>query len=262
MLRKDWTQAGVESRIGVVPRLSHYMKKWTERWRYVEACILCRHVTFKLLDEHQINGFTTRYNKKIACLVDGTVVNLGTSRQNSVLQRSTWSNKSKSNAAQGLAWVSPAGFLLVNSSLFNGRLSEKDTVWLHRELLRVFPRGYGQLVDRGFSACTAAYEHLVQCFFPAFARDLCTSNIIDAKKQSADRNVVETFFSRVKEFRTLSVTVPVERMWMIEIQEATRSLAALSLSLSLCLSLSLSYSLPQLFNYHTIPVWYSYRVLP
>ena len=78
MLRKDWTQAGVESRIGVVPRLSHYMKKWTERWRYVEACILCRHVTFKLLDEHQINGFTTRYNKKIACLVDGTVVNLGT----------------------------------------------------------------------------------------------------------------------------------------------------------------------------------------
>jgi hypothetical protein len=216
MLRKDWTQADVELHIGVVPRLSHYMKKWTERWRDVEACILCRHVTSKLLDGHQINGFTTRYKKKIACLVDGTVVNLGTSRQNSVLQRSTWSNKSKGNAAQGLAWVSPAGFLLVNSSLFNGRLSEKDTVWLHRELLRVFPRGYGQLVDRGFSSCTAAYEHLVQCFFPAFAKDLCTSNIIDAKKQSADRYVVETFFSRVKEFRVLSVTVPVERVWMIE----------------------------------------------
>jgi hypothetical protein len=164
----------------------------------------------------RLNGFTTRYKKKIACLVDGTVVNLGTSRQNSVLRRSTWSNKSKGNAAQGLAWVSPAGFLLVNSSLFNGRLSEKDTVWLHRELLRVFPRGYGQLVDRGFCSCTAAYEHLVQCFFPAFAKDLCTSNIIDAKKQSADRYVVETFFSRVKEFRVLSVTVPVERVWMIE----------------------------------------------
>jgi hypothetical protein len=56
----------------------------------------------------------------------------------------------------------------------------------------------------------------VQCFFPAFAKDLCTSNIIDAKKQSADRYVVETFFSRVKEFRVLSVTVPVERVWMIE----------------------------------------------
>ncbi len=40
-------------------------------------------------------------------------MNLGTSRQNSVLQRSTWSNKSKGNAAQGLAWVSTAGFLLV-----------------------------------------------------------------------------------------------------------------------------------------------------
>jgi hypothetical protein len=102
MLRKDWTQAGVESRVGVVPRLSHTMKTWTERWRDVEASILCRHVTSKLLDEHQINGFTTQYKKSIACLVDGTVVNISTSRQRSGLQRSTWSKKSKSNAGVGL----------------------------------------------------------------------------------------------------------------------------------------------------------------
>ena len=40
----------------------------------------------------------------------------------------------------------------------------------------------------------------LQCFFPAFAKDLCRSTILDAKLQSSDRYVVETFFSRVKEF--------------------------------------------------------------
>ena len=40
----------------------------------------------------------------------------------------------------------------------------------------------------------------LQCFFPAFAQDLCRSTILDAKLQSSDRYVVETFFSRVKEF--------------------------------------------------------------
>ena len=80
-------------------------------------------------------------------------------------------------------------------------------------LPRVFPRGWGQLVDRGFSSCTAAYENL---FFPAFAKDLCRSITLDAKLQSSDRYVVETFFSRVKEFLLLSTTVPVERAWQLE----------------------------------------------
>ena len=87
---------------------------------------------------------------------------------------------------------------------------------MRAELLRVFPRGWGQLVDRGFSSCTAAYENLLQCFFPAFAKDLCRSTILDAKLQSSDRYVVETFFSRVKEFLLLSTTVPVERAWQLE----------------------------------------------
>ena len=163
MLRTGDTQQDLEKVIGKSPRISHYIKNWTTRWLEAEACLLCRHITPALLNAHQISGFGSRYKKPIACLVDGTVVSLGTSRKNTVLQRSTWSNKAKGNAAQGLAWTSPCGLLLVHTSLFNGRLSEKDTVWLHRELLRVFPRGYGQLVDRGFSSCTAAYENLIEC---------------------------------------------------------------------------------------------------
>jgi hypothetical protein len=216
MLKTGKNQQEMEKVVGKSSRFSHYMKTWTRRWLEAEACLLCRHITEDLLEQHQINGFSTRYCKKIACLVDGTTVDLGTPRKNSILQRSTFSNKAGRNAAQGLGWVSPAGLLLLYSSLFNGRLSEKDTVWLHRELLRVFPRGWGQLVDRGFSSCTAAYENLLQCFFPAFAKDLCRSTILDAKLQSSDRYVVETFFSRVKEFLLLSTTVPVERAWQLE----------------------------------------------
>ena len=78
-------------------------------------------------------------------MLDGTVVGLRAARKNSLLTRSTWSNKSKANSAQVLAWTSQAGLLLINTSLFNGRLSEKATGWLHRELLHVFARGYAGL---------------------------------------------------------------------------------------------------------------------
>ena len=108
--------------------------------------MLCKVLTPTLLDAHQIEGFEPRYKKKIVFLLDGSVVGLQTARKNSVLTRSTWSNKSKTNSAQGLAWTSPAGLLLVNTSLFNCRLSEKATVWLHCELLRVFPHGYAGLL--------------------------------------------------------------------------------------------------------------------
>jgi hypothetical protein len=107
-------------------------------------------------------------------------VNLGTFRQNSVLQSSTWSNKSETTQGVGLG-------LANRLSPRRQQPLQRTTPCGHRELLRVIPRGYIQLADRGFSSCTAAYEHLVQCFFPAFAKD-----IIDAKKQSADRYVVET----------------------------------------------------------------------
>ncbi len=66
------------------------------RWMEAEACLLCR----ALLDAHKFSGFGSRYKKPIDCLVDGTVVSLGTSRKTTVLQRSTWSNKAKGNAAR------------------------------------------------------------------------------------------------------------------------------------------------------------------
>ena len=216
MMRTGRSQQDLEQILGRPPRLSVYLGRWTSRWYEAEACIISRHVTPELIDAHQIKGFDQRYKKKIACVVDGSTVNLGTARKNSVLARSTWSNKAQTNAAQGLAWISPAGLLLVNSSLFNGRLSEKATVWLHRELLGVFPPGYAMLVDRGFASCTAAYKNLIQGLFPAFAKDLCRKTILDAKKQSADRYVVETFFSRVKNFLMLAGVVPVERAWLLE----------------------------------------------
>ena len=74
-------------------------EKWTERWLEAEACMLCKILTPTLLDAHQIEGFDTRYKKKIALLLDGTVVGLRTARKNSLLTRRTWSNKSKANSA-------------------------------------------------------------------------------------------------------------------------------------------------------------------
>ena len=73
-----------------------------------EACMLCKILTPTLLDAHQIEGFDTRYKKKIAFLLDGTVVGVRAARKNSLLTRSTWSKKSMDNKGGALTPLAPA----------------------------------------------------------------------------------------------------------------------------------------------------------
>ena len=83
-----------------------------------------------------------------------------TPRKNCYLKRSTYSNKAKANAVQGIAWTTPCGLRLIWTSQFCGRLSETAMGRLHSELLAVFPAGWARLVDRGFSKLTATYKNL------------------------------------------------------------------------------------------------------
>ena len=182
------------------------LRRWIKRWSTVDACLLNKHISEKLLRAHQPSEFEGRYKKPIATLVDGTAVKIETFRGNCYLKRATYCNKVKANAVQGLAWASACGLLLVWTSLFCGRLSETAMGRLHGQLLDGFPAGWARLVDRGFAQLTAAYKNLLQGYYPAFVRDgkISASGANDSKKQSQDRYVVETFFSRVKHWSRLS----------------------------------------------------------
>jgi len=102
------------------------------------------------------------------------------------------------------------------TSLFCGRVSEKEMVRLHRSWLGIFPEGYGRLVDRGFTFCTPFYPNLNQAFSPAHVNrktgDLTHRQVIDARRQSADRYTCEVVYARVKQFRILTGRCPVSRL--------------------------------------------------
>ncbi len=73
-------------------------------------------------------------------------------------------------------------------------------MWLHHKLLDEFPAEFAALVDKGFRHCVGAYLHLLHAYYPTFVHDgeIGVQSVKDSKKQSADRYVVEVFYSRVK----------------------------------------------------------------
>ena len=116
--------------------------------------MLCKILTPTLLDAHQIEGFDTRYKKKIAFLLDGTVVGLRTARKNSLLTRSTWSKKSKANSAQGLVLTSPAGLLLINPACSTAGYQRKPRSGFTASYcvcLRVATQAFGEPEAGGWS---------------------------------------------------------------------------------------------------------------
>ena len=167
--------------------------------------MLNRIITEQLLDSHQPAEMRNRYDKKIACLVDGSVVTIDTARTMSVQLRATYNNKMHTNGALGIVWTSACGLLLVATSLFCGRIGEEALVWRHHQLLDQFPAGWARLVDKGFTHCTGAYKNFLLAYYPAkvVGKEIDVDGIRDARKQSADRYVVEIFYSRVKRWGML-----------------------------------------------------------
>lgn len=169
-----------------------------------------RIINDKLLKSHQPEDIKGRYHFPIACLVDGTVVTIDTARTISLTLRATFNNKMHTQGALGIAWTSACGLLLRSTSMFCGRAGEEALVWLHRRMLDEFPKNFARLVDRGFTHCTGAYKNFLRAFHPAKVRNgrIGVEGVRDSRKQSADRYVVEVFFSRVKMFSMLKDRAP------------------------------------------------------
>jgi hypothetical protein len=194
--------------------MGRYTKKWSQKWSEV-AQIFCR------LDPHadvfaKMQPVGYNYPLPMCCQVDGTCCCIDTSRKYSSKARASYSDKTHTQAAQGVTWSSCIGLVLLCTSLFCARVTEKELVRLHSSWLHVFPPKHGRLVDRGFTFCTQWYKYLVRAFSPAFVNkstgDITHRQVINARRQSADRYCCEVVYSRVKSFRILTGRCPMSKL--------------------------------------------------
>ena len=197
---------------GVPPRrMGKYLQKWSPKWGE-SALAFCRlDPPCDLFSKMQPVGFN--YPLPISHETDGSCVNIGFSRKFSAKARSSYSDKTGTQSAQGLTWSACIGLVLLCTALFCARVSEKELVRMHSAWLDIFPPKHGRLVDRGFTFCTQWYKYLVRAFSPAFVSratgDLTHRQVIDARRQSADRYTCEVVYSRVKTFKILTGKCPV-----------------------------------------------------
>ena len=153
---------------------------------------------------------------------DGSCIDIEMSRQYSSKARSSFSDKTGKQSGQGLTWSACIGLVLLATALYCGRCAEKELVRLHRHWLDIFPPKHGRLVDRGFRYTTKWYKNLVRAFLPAGlagkpkdSKFFTHAEVIDARKQSADRYTCEAVFSRVKQFRVLTGRQPIHNLQYI-----------------------------------------------
>ena len=187
-------------------RMGEYCTKWSKLWSDV-ALVFCRLDPNKRVFE-KIQPVGYNYGMPIAVQTDGSTINIQTSRKFSAKARSSYSDKTGTQAAQGITWSTCIGLVLLVTSLFCARVAEKELVRIHQSWLHIFPKKFGRLVDRGFTFCTQWYKNLLKAFAPAFVNretgDITHRQVLDARMQSSHRYVCEVVYSRVKQFRILT----------------------------------------------------------
>ena len=145
-------------------RCQRVLRVWSPRWEVVAKgyCILDLRSQPDFYDYHQPVGFACKYHKVVACELDGTVTKHDKSRVHSCKARCSYNDKVKHQAGQGLTWTTaigtfacaPAprsefmcvvcallvGLVLLCTTMWCGRTSEKALVRLYRHWLSIFPK--------------------------------------------------------------------------------------------------------------------------
>ena len=200
---------------GIKPQTaSGYMKKWSVKLERT-AKIWCRlRFDREYLLVCQTAGMGEDYSLPISHLVDGTVCQTQFSRSSNSLKRMFYNSKIHSSGTLTLAHTTPSGLVLFATAMFCGGAQEPDLVRIHQSWWDEYPSGFGRLADKGFATFTSFYyKNGSEAIHPKFlsqqtakysktgTKQLQPDSIVDGAKQSKDRYVVETVFSRVK--RTL-----------------------------------------------------------
>ena len=193
---------------------SGYMKKWSKKLERTAKIWSRLRFDGKYLRACQTEGMANSYSLPISHLVDGTVCQAQFSRSSNTLKRIFYNSKIHSSGTLALAHTTPSGLVLFATDMFCGGAQEPDLVRIYQSWWDEYPKGFGRLVDKGFATFTSIYyKNGSKAIHPKFltqhsakfsktgSKQLQADSIIDGAKQSKDRYVVETVFSRVK--RTL-----------------------------------------------------------
>ena len=206
-------------RIGAT-KASRAVLKWMPRWEY-HSKFWCR-LTFDrdFLEKCQISGMEQRYGVKISHLVDGTVCQTQMARSSNVMKKTLFNHKISHCGTLAISHVTPTGLCLLSTDMFAGNAEEYDLIRIYRKWWDAYPAGFGRLVDKGFAFFTNIfYKNGSRAIYPAFlkkeskmfslseTKQLTKEEKKEAREQSKERYVVETFFSRVKSFLILHGTV-------------------------------------------------------
>jgi hypothetical protein len=161
------------------------------------------------------------YGMEISHLVDGTVCHTQSARASNAMKKVMYNHKIGGNGTLGISHTTPTGLCLLSTDMFGGNADEVDIMRIYQKWWDAYPPGFGRLVDKGFAWFTNVYyKHGNKGIYPAFlmaaskkysksgTKQLTPKEKISARKQSQQRYVVETFFSRVKSFLLLTGEVP------------------------------------------------------
>ena len=120
------------------------------------------------------------------------------------------SEKSKRNAAMGLQFCTPNGFIAVATDLFLGRTSENEACKQAATILNKIPGKFAFLYDRGVSKLQVYLKHLNRILRPTMLRGQERFTIAQGchdRAITSNRYVVEVPFARCKNWGMLGGVV-------------------------------------------------------
>lgn len=148
--------------------------------------------------------------KKLRCIVDCTEIFIQTPTDLQC-QLATWSSYKHHNTMKFLIAISPQGSIVYLSELWGGRASDKHVV-ANSSFLRHLVPGDQVMADRGFTIKEMLMMRGAELVMPPGIRGKSQMTSLEIKQTKRIANVrihVERVIRRVKQFRLLSQTIPV-----------------------------------------------------
>ena len=149
---------------------------------------------------------------KVAYIGDATDILTETVRKEISVRNQQHSDKSKHSAAMGLTWCTPSGWTAMASNLVLGRSSEYNTAVSMAPQFRHLKPDWALCYDKGVASLRAHLPNLNNVVVPCFLSGgiYSAEEAIRNRSIATNRYVIEITYSRVKQWKMLSPTVPRE----------------------------------------------------
>lgn len=171
---------------------------------------LCGMIIWPITDHLELPPvFQNKVFQRVRCIIDCTEFFI--QRPSSLKARAqTFSNYKRHNTVKCLVGISPSGSVTFISPCWGGRASDRSIVLDSNILTKLYP-GDIVLADRGFTVKDDFAMYGVNLMVPAFTKgkkQLTAEEVEISRQMSRARIHIERVIGRIKEFKILSDTLP------------------------------------------------------